>query len=309
VDSSIRVLLASDLHGSNACFQKLVALALELRVGSIVVAGDWSGKRSMVYERTPIGGLQYRSGDNEICSSESWRDTVEQWKNAGIYPIDQSSITTNSRVDDITRGARIRRLRQWLDYGQELCGEQGVRLFSIPGNDDGDEIVEVLDEHPWVCNVDGRKELMESHEVFGLGYSNPTPWRTPRELTEAQIDAKLRTLAGTFSAPNSSIAVIHVPPFASGLDSAPELKRRRDGQLQMTGNGEVPVGSTSVAGFVETFCPLIVLSGHCHSSRNFARIGKTSCFNAGSQYHVGVLSACLLLVSRNSLVDYQFIIR
>jgi Icc-related predicted phosphoesterase len=303
------LLLVSDLHGSNACFQKLVDLAIEERVDFVAVAGDWSGKRSILYERTDDGGLRYRLSKDKTVYVEDWEETVEQWNNCGLYSIDQSTLKTNLDEFDLLRSFRVRRLMQWLDYGEKTCGKRGIRLYSIPGNDDEVEMTELLSEHPWVCDVDQRVAMIGSHEILGLGYSNPTPWKTPREISEAEIAKKLEVLASQLRRPEESIAMIHVPPFGIGLDLAPELRRRPDGQLEMTGNGDIPVGSRAVLEFIEKASPLVVLSGHCHTSRNFNRIGATNCFNAGSEYHAGMLCACIIVISQNSLIGHHFLVR
>jgi Icc-related predicted phosphoesterase len=306
--SLIRVLLASDLHGSNGCFQKLVDLALELKVDSIVVAGDWSGKRSILYERLTSGEVAYQFGEKTGRAAD-YLASSEQWKNAGLYPIDKTAINQRDDAESLTLKSMTRRLRQWLDYGETKCGRAGIELISIPGNDDGKEVTNILSEHPWVRNIDCQRQHLGDHEIFGLGYSNLTPWHTPRELPEEQLKNKLSMLASQLTRPQTAIGVIHVPPFGTGLDLAPELKRNQSGRYQITGNGNIFVGSTAVREFVQQVSPSMILSGHCHSSRNLAWIGHTVCFNAGSQYHVSRLSACLILISDSGLVDYQFIVR
>jgi uncharacterized protein len=301
-------LLASDLHGSNVCFTKLVALAVELRVSVLAVAGDWSGKRSIFLVKRSDGSAVCLGARQTELSAEDLNAKLIEWRNSGVYPIFIDSDTNNLETDfaSVIAKARSKRLTQWLDYGQAQTRSLNMKFVSIPGNDDGPEIENVLATHPWVSDVDQRIERFGEHEFFGLGYSNPTPWHTPRELSEAEIEARLSIIADKIERWPRAIGVIHVPPFDSGLDLAPELTVSQDGVPRMTGWGDIPVGSHAVRAFVEKHHPLAVLSGHCHGARGLVQIGSTTCANAGSQYHAGVLCACFMQFDDGGLYEHQF---
>jgi Icc-related predicted phosphoesterase len=200
---------------------------------------------------------------------------------------------------------RVQRLRQWLDYGQQQLHPLGISLFTVPGNDDGLEISATLAEHPWVRYLDERVQSFQGHELFGLGYSNLTPWNSPRELSEENLEKRLELVAAQIADWPSAMGVIHVPPLESGLDLAPDLEV--DGEsLRPSPRGLVPIGSSAVRAFINNYRPLAVFSGHCHESRGFIKIGTTSCVNPGSQCHLGTLSACLVHISDQSVIGHQF---
>jgi len=307
-------LLASDLHGSNAAFRKLVALTLQLKVDALVVAGDWSGKQSLLVSKRPDGSALYLDfdGTERSLPVERTKAQLEEWRDTGIYPVlvDEINERTKENVDSLAQETRALRLKQWLDYGQTKTARAGVRipLFAIPGNDDGPEIDGALINHPWVCDLDQRVVLHDQYELLGFGYSNLTPWHTPRELSEPQIAARLESLGRNIDHWSNTIAVIHVPPFGSGLDLAPEVIADDQQPPKETGRGNIPVGSHAVRSFIENHGPLAVLSGHCHGSRGLVRIGLTTCVNAGSQYHHGNLCACLMSFRNEEMIGHQFFV-
>jgi len=70
---------------------------------------------------------------------------------------------------------------------------------------------------------------------------------------------------------------------------------------------QAPVGGRSVRAAIERYQPLVGLHGHVHEGRGRAKIGRTVCFNPGSDYQQGVLRGVLLRLSRRRGVrDFTF---
>lgn len=304
-------LLASDLHGSNACFRKAVALAIHQRVDVLIIAGDWSGKHSVFLSKNPDGSADSVTGDDHKLHipSQRLKERLDGWRDCGSYPVFLEAGHTYSPIElmALEERVRVQRLRQWLEYGQQQLRQLGIGLMTIPGNDDGSEIEAVLSEHPWVTNLDECVQSFRGHELFGLGYSNVTPWQSPRELSEMELTKRLARIATQITDWPDAIGVIHVPPLDSGLDLAPHLEMDHE-VLRPSGRGLVPIGSSAVREFIKAYGPLAVFSGHCHESRGFVKVGATSCVNAGSQCHAGTLSACLIRIADQSVLGHQFFV-
>jgi hypothetical protein len=66
------------------------------------------------------------------------------------------------------------------------------------------------------------------------------------------------------------------------------------------------VGSTSVRKVIEKLQPLAGLHGHIHESRGVSKIGKTQCFNPGSEYVTGVLRGLIINLSEKKIDNYVF---
>jgi Icc-related predicted phosphoesterase len=171
----------------------------------------------------------------------------------------------------------------------------GVPIFLIPGNDDPYEIDPALAESTYCQNVDGRVvDLPDDLQVIGSGKSNPTPWSTPREVPDDDFREELTKLADEARDPRRTIFLIHCPPYASGLDTAPLL----DANLRPTASaGDLlrgPVGSTGVRQAIESFHPLLGLHGHIHESGGEAKVGETLVLNPGSEAAFGILRGYLV---------------
>ena len=137
----------------------------------------------------------------------------------------------------------------------------------MAGNDDLSSIDATVAEFKSIRNPDmNHSEIEGGYEVVGLSNANMTPWRCARDVEEDVLEQKLNTLAGMIQHPERTIAVLHVPPYDSGLDTCPEL----DKNLKIiTQGGQVVMksaGSTAVKAFIEKVQPMLSLHGHIHES-------------------------------------------
>jgi Icc-related predicted phosphoesterase len=198
-------------------------------------------------------------------------------------------------------------VERWVAIADERVAQAGIPCVMMPGNDDDPFVGEVLDAAQIVRNVDGRIVEFGPYRVLGFGWSNPTPWRSPREMEEPRIAELLRSLASELDDPRRTIFNVHPPPHNSSLDLAPKLNddlsfASPDGQSQL-----VPVGSTAVRQAITEQQPLLALHGHVHESRGAARIGQTLCLNPGSEYNAGVLRGALIRLSQDTVAGHQFV--
>ncbi len=138
----------------------------------------------------------------------------------------------------------------------------GVSTFAIPGNCDPKQILQVFDKYG--VNLHSKCEQLDDITFVGLGGSNLTPFNTPFELTEVEIQEELAALACT---PNDNrVLVTHAPPYGTKLDQI------ADG---------THVGSKSIRKFIEQKQPLVALCGHVHEARNTDKLGRTLMVNPG----------------------------
>jgi uncharacterized protein len=199
-------------------------------------------------------------------------------------------------------------VQRWVEYAKTRLADCPVIIYTAPGNDDPQEVDEVLLTHgeDRVIFVEGEIiELAPGMEMLSTGYTNQTPWDTHREYTEDEIRAHLRQMTGRLANPEHAIFNIHVPPYNSRLDTAPllgqDLKVKTSAGAQMT----APVGSVAVREAIEQVQPLLSLHGHIHESGGSVQIGRTTAINVGSEYGEGVLRGVLLTIGDGKLVRYQ----
>ena len=132
------------------------------------------------------------------------------------------------------------------------------------GNLDQPEVNDYLTEKG--INLHRNGFIRDDIGIFGVGGSNPTPFNTPTEFSEDEIEAFL--LEGIDKVRNTKfkIMVPHMPP--------------KDTKLDIISAG-VHVGSQSVRDFIIKHKPDISLSGHIHEARGSDTIENTLVFNAG----------------------------
>ncbi len=52
--------------------------------------------------------------------------------------------------------------------------------------------------------------------MISCGWSNPTPWHTPRECSEDELGKRIDALMARVRRPEALVMNFHVPPFQSG---------------------------------------------------------------------------------------------
>ena len=176
------------------------------------------------------------------------------------------------------------------------------------GNDDPPEVLDALDTGRIVHNPEGEPVVLdEVSEMISLGWSNPTPWNTPRECSEDELAQRIDALMLQVKRPDALVMNLHVPPFKSGLDDAPELNADFKVQSNLGQTRFIPVGSTAVRAAIERYQPLLGLHGHIHEAHASCKIGRTVCINPGSDYSEGVLHGVLATLHKGKLRGYQMV--
>ena len=298
-----RVLYGSDFHGSELVYRKFLASGIQYKANALIVGGDVTGK-AMV----PVihqGGGRYQAhlfGAERTATSP---DELEALKraigNVGFYPIVlEKDEAQELESDPAKMGARFeyemcQRVREWMALAEEKLVPQNITMYFMAGNDDLSSIDEAVAGFKHIRNPDMKRfELEGGYELVGNSNANMTPWACARDIEEAELAKKLDTLAGMIQNPERTIAVIHVPPLGSGLDTCPDL----DKDLKIiTQGGQVVMksaGSTAVKAFIEKVQPLLTLHGHIHESPGHVRNGRTLSINTGSEYAEGIMKAAII---------------
>ena len=306
-----RLYVVSDFHASDPAWRKLLnAIRLNVyKADAVLYAGDLTGKAMVPimaagdrYEATLLGQRRVARNENELAALE--RDVA----GLGYYAFR----TTKEEVDalggdqaklDELFSTEIRgRVRQWLDLAAERLEGSGVPLVLIPGNDDPYDIDESLAASQYCVNADGAVvDIPGDLQVIGLGKSSPTPWKTPREVSEDAFREEIYSLADQAADPRRTIFLIHCPPYGSGLDTAPVLDENLRLQASAGDLMRGPVGSTGVLEAVQQVRPLLSLHGHIHESGGEKKIGQTLCVNPGSEAGSGIVSGCLIDVGSDGI--------
>jgi Icc-related predicted phosphoesterase len=201
---------------------------------------------------------------------------------------------SQDEIEKIFAKLEAQTLREWLDLIPKKLTKD-VKVLIHPGNDDKFELDEVLKTSPYVTYAEESVVTLDGeHEAACCGWSNPTPWNSPRECSEEELMVKLEKLASQVKNVDRSVFCLHCPPFESQIDQAPLLDKDLRPVYQGGRPVIIPVGSKSVRAIIEKCQPLLGMHGHIHECRGFMNIGRTKCMNPGSEYTEGLLSAYLI---------------
>ena len=310
--AATRIYIASDLHAAEKAWRKFInAISLNVyKTDVALMAGDLTGKailplvrRGDVLEAELFGVHRVARDGDALAQLE--RDIAD----VGYYSFQTTADEADRLAGDEAGRDRLlerlmaERLQAWLELATERLDGSSVPLYLIPGNDDDFSIDQVLNRPEYApVNVDGKVvEIPGGLQLLACGWSNHTPWNTPREETEEQLYDRLDALARQVSDPRRAIFMIHVPPHDSGLDTAPIL----DENLRPTVSaGDVlrgPVGSTAVRRIIEDYQPVLTIHGHIHESGGERKIGKTLCINPGSEANHGILRGYLVDIGKKGV--------
>jgi uncharacterized protein len=305
------IFFATDVHGSDICWKKFINAGKFYGADVLILGGDMTGKAIV-----PIidqGGGKYRAVLLEqefLLDGETETGEMEKKiKSRGYYPYrlkpDELEELNKSpdKVHELFLQEALKTAEQWMDYANDKLAGTGLRVYAAPGNDDQFEVDDIIRNSKVVSLAEGQViELDKHHEMISSGWSNHTPWHTYREENEDQLAARYDSMTAQLKHPKNAIFNIHVPPYASNLDEAPELDENL--RPKYAGNALKPVGSTALRAAIEKHQPLMGLHGHIHEGRGSSRIGRTLCINPGSMYEQGTLLGALIKLGKDKIENY-----
>lgn len=310
----LRIYYASDIHGSEELWRKFLNAAKVYEAPVIVMGGDVTGKAVVPLLQQGDGYEMELFGRREtVVGEEQIQEAEHRIRANGMYPhrMDQEEL---ARVQDMSVDERedwfaevmLRTFAQWLALAEERLQGTDVRCFLMPGNDDPAGVDDAIERATRVEACDDRIVEFYGHEMISLGYSNRTPFDSPRELEEDELYVRVDRLASQLQDPSKAVFNLHVPPYDSTLDTAAELDENLGVVMLGSEPKMIPVGSTAVRELIERYQPLLSLHGHVHESAGAKRIGKTLCINPGSDYHTGRIAGCLIALKATE-VRHQFV--
>lgn len=311
----MRLFFSTDIHGSERCFLKFVNAAKAYGAEAIVMGGDITGKLLVPVVEEPdqtftadvFGQLRTARSETEV---DELTKTIRQ---AGSYVVRLTRAEKDvldlhpDKVPELFRQAIVETLQRWMSVARERLEPLGVPIFVSAGNDDESYVDEVLGSAGYAQYPEGRVvSLPDGFEMISCGYANVTPFDSPRELPEEELEARIEMMVSRLERPSRAIFNLHCPPQGTALDSAPLLDRDlrpvvRGGSVVMT-----PAGSVATRRVIERHQPLLGLHGHIHESRGAQKLGRTLCVNPGSEYSEGVLRGVLVELNTDKIKGWQF---
>lgn len=325
----IKILFSTDIHGSDVCFRKFLNALKIYKVDVGILLGDLCGKMINPIIKQPDGTYlvhllgqqrrlkteeERRATEKELASMGNYYiytdpDEVEALRAEGktvAGRIDERAAQislSSGRVEELFKKLALERLESWMKLAEERLEGSNIEFFMAPGNDDIPEMDAVLNNSTYVVNTDNRKVDVKGHEMITLSWSNPTPWDTPRECSEEEMEEKIENLVSQVTDMSRAIFNFHAPPHGTMLDECPKLSDNLVPSTEET----ISAGSVAVLNAIQKYQPLLGLHGHIHESRAVQKIGRTTCINPGSEYTEAILKAVLINLEEDKVKNYMFV--
>ena len=311
---SSRIFFAVDVHGSSLVWRKWIKAHEIFKANVLILAGDLTGKVLVPIVKHPDATYTARYfGSRWVLKSESEVEAFkEKLEGAGAYYVivnekELEELKNKPEyVNKVMNEKMAERLRKWLDMLVERVDTKTVMTVVMPGNDDElhiDSVIREYEDQGVVYPLD-KVFTVNDFEVVSSPYVNTTPWNTPREMSDKDLEKHLDKLISKLDKPGNSIFNFHAPPYNTMLDLAPKLTK----DLKVVTIAGVPqyehVGSKAVRKVIERYQPLIGLHGHIHESSGQDFINKTVVLNPGSEYSEGVLKAYIVELDKGGLRNY-----
>jgi len=301
--ANFRIFFATDLHGSELCFKKFLSAAKAYSANVLILGGDLTGKMIVpIMENDGRWSAKFLGKDTQMKSRDELSKLESHIRNCGYYPY-----TSNKQeIEDLNASAdkvralfmklMLEQVSRWMTLAEERLASTGVKMYVTGGNDDPLEIEPVLNSSKYVVNPENRVvDIGGGIEMVSSGFGNITPWKCPRDIEEDILLSKLESIAAEVKTTETAVFNLHVPPYDSHLDMAPQLDKNLKVDAHAgTGVMMIPVGSTAVRKIIEKYQPMLGLHGHIHESRAVSKIGRTTCINPGSEYGEGFLRGVII---------------
>lgn len=314
-----RIFYATDLHASERTFRKFINAGKFYDVNVLIMGGDVLGKLAVPIIRERNGNYRatYGGRTERVATPAELKGLQDRLGLLGFYfkVMDEDEFRALSQdaaaVETLFHTLARERLRQWIDLAETRLQGTGIRCFVTGGNDDYPDVLEALNgaqtSHIFSCE-DRVVNLDDEHTMISQGFSTPTPWKTPREVSDDELGTMIETMAAQVTNMSGCVFNLHDPPVDSTLDTCPMLDWNTSPPAQIVRGGQLVMygaGSVSVRQAIERYQPLLGLHGHIHESAGTIRIGRTLCINPGSEYGEGILRGAIVTLGRDKVEGYQ----
>lgn len=317
-EESRRLFFATDLHGSSQAWRKMLHAAGAYKVEALICGGDVAGKRMYPIIDQGTGRFLATVDDRrvELDGESAVAEAKKRIAVGGGYymvmaPDEAEALENDPEAMEKVFAERVKeRLEEWVEIAEERLAGTDVKCYITGGNDDEEDMLAPLfdgsREHVIAC--EDRVVDVLGHPMISLGWSNETPWQTPRETTEEHLAELIAQSASQLGGYENAIFNLHVPPKDSTLDTCPKLDTSVSPPAPVMIGGEVitfGAGSSAVKDAINKYQPLLSVHGHIHEATSVTTIGRTTCINPGSEYHHGALLGAIVVMRTNEVVNYQ----
>lgn len=304
--AAVGLLFASDFHGDEGSWRAFLRTGARLGAGVLVYGGDYTPYSVAIGPFA--GGAAEVSPLRRRCHAQMTPPAlVERYRASGVAAalVDadtlvelEGSVAGDRRAWHAFVARRTEaQLRRWCALAAAVLPPAAL-LAVVPGNHDPLQLDDLLRRQSGLCFLDGDVcPLPGGFSLLGVGWTNRTPLRSPRECDEDELRARIAAAAAAVPDPDAAVFCLHCPPAATRLDRA-RPRGREAGH----------VGSTAVRQAIEAYQPLLSLHGHIHESAGQDHLGRTVCLNPGSQAPRGADQGYLVQLRRGEVPRVEAVV-
>ncbi len=304
-----RLFFATDVHGSEVCWRKFINSAKHYDANILILGGDMTGKAVVPIIDQGAGRYYYHMQDirHEFEGSEALALETRAIRDHGYYAVamtaDQRDEYSSDpdKFDELFHEQMRNTVADWVEWADGKLAGSGLQCIVCPGNDDRHDIDGILAESQYIQVGEGNVlDLPDGYQLASSGWTNLTPWDTPREEDEPELKKRIEAIAARVTvSPDRLVMGLHAPPYDTQLDVAPKIDWDT---LTIKGQDTAHVGSTAVRDVIKDVQPILSLHGHIHESRAAERIGRTLAINPGSSYVEGTLAGVVVELDGKSKI-------
>ncbi len=316
---STRLFFATDLHASERTYRKFINAGKFYDADVLIMGGDITGKllipiikeQNGHYRATLQGRVERLDTQAELDTLYGRLDTLGFYYKIMEEEEFQLLHEDERGVNELFNELARQKLVRWVELAEERLNGTGKRCYVTGGNDDDPDVLRAIKREETKSFFACENEMMfidDVHSMISVGFSTPTPWKTPREVTDVELGAMIEDMAEKVPDMKNAIFNFHDPPVDSSLDTCPKLDWTKDPPEQIVEGGQVVLfgaGSQSVRTAIEKHQPMLGLHGHIHESQAAIKLGRTTCINPGSEYGEGILRGCLVNILDGEVQSFQ----
>lgn len=314
-----KLFFATDLHASERTYRKFINAGKFYDVDILIMGGDITGKLLIPiikegnghYRATLQGRVEKIETQAELESLYARLDTLGFYYKIMDEDEFRETHANEQRAGALFNDLARQKLNKWVELAEERLAGSGKKCFVTGGNDDDPEVLTVIKREDTKSFFACENEMVyvdDDHSMISVGFSTPTPWNTPREVSDEQLGVMIEDMVKKVPDLKKAIFNFHDPPVDSSLDTCPKLDWTKDPPEQIVQGGQVVLfgaGSVSVRDAIEKYQPMLGLHGHIHESQAMAKLGRTTCINPGSEYAEGVLRGCIVTFVDGEVQGFQ----
>ncbi|MEM0165670.1 MAG: phosphoesterase [Saccharolobus sp.] len=271
---------ATDIHGSEYAFKRILNIAKSRNVGYLILSGGLTSKDIIFVEE--VSGMYFVNG-----KKVNLKNLIEDSLKSGKYLIINSrEVIENLKKDKNALEKALSEIiteqfSKWINIAEENFGLD--KIFWSPAHGDIpqlDYILKKLNANVINENVVNLGEV----QIASLGFASPIG-NNYREISDSELYIKGKSLLKDAER-ESLICNFHMPPLNTKID------------VIRSGFRKSHIGSKAVLDLINEFQPFVSLHGHVHESAGIEKIGNTIAINPGSLYQLGEPSVAVFEVHK-----------